>query len=72
MLLRLPNMRHVIFATALLVLGVARVAAGPEGGAVVGGAATVSGQGSDAVGAEETAPESSSNSPPARLWRPPK
>jgi hypothetical protein len=44
---RLPRLRNLFLtATALLALGVARVAAGPEGGTVVGGAATITGQGS--------------------------
>ena len=43
-------MRSVLLAaTALLALGIAPVAAGPEGGAVVGGAATIQGQGGPAV-----------------------
>ena len=43
-------MRSVLLAaTALLALGVAPVAAGPEGGSVVGGAATIQGQGGPAV-----------------------
>src|SRR3954447_26713377 len=43
-------MRSVLrAATALLALGIAPVAAGPEGGTVVGGAATISGQGGPAV-----------------------
>src|SRR5207342_3555628 len=43
-------MRSVLLAaTALLALGVAPVAAGPEGGTVVGGAATIQGQGGPAV-----------------------
>src|SRR5262245_47454716 len=47
---RLPRLRNLFLtATALLALGVARVAAGPEGGAVVGGAATITGQGSASV-----------------------
>ena len=47
---RLPRLRNLFLtATALLALGVARVAAGPEGGTVVGGAATISGQGSASV-----------------------
>jgi filamentous hemagglutinin family protein len=47
---RLPRLRNLFLtATALLALGVARVAAGPEGGTVVGGAATITGQGGPAV-----------------------
>jgi filamentous hemagglutinin family protein len=47
---RLPHLRNLFLtATALLALGVARVAAGPEGGTVVGGAATITGQGSASV-----------------------
>src|SRR5262245_38098141 len=47
---RLPRLRTLFLtATALLALGVARVAAGPEGGTVVGGAATIAGQGSASV-----------------------
>src|SRR6476619_4325720 len=43
-------MRSVLVAaTALLALGVAPVAAGPEGGTVVGGAATIQGQGGASV-----------------------
>src|SRR5712671_5620316 len=43
-------MRSVLLAaTALLALGVAPVAAGPEGASVVGGAATIQGQGGPAV-----------------------
>src|SRR6478735_5265019 len=43
-------MRSVLLAaTALLALGVAPAAAGPEGGTVVGGAATIQGQGGPAV-----------------------
>jgi hypothetical protein len=49
----LPRLRHlllaasapVLAAAALLALGVARVAAGPEGGTVVGGGATIQGRG---------------------------
>src|SRR5215510_3307882 len=47
---RLPRLRTLFLtATAFLALGVARVAAGPEGGTVVGGAATIAGQGSASV-----------------------
>src|SRR5262247_3273514 len=47
---RLPRLRNLFLtATALLALGIARVAAGPEGGTVVGGAATITGQGSASV-----------------------
>ena len=47
---RLPRLRNLLLtATALVALGVAPVAAGPEGGAVVGGAATIQGQGGQAV-----------------------
>jgi filamentous hemagglutinin family protein len=47
---RLPRLHNLFLtATALLALGVARVAAGPEGGTVVGGAATITGQGSASV-----------------------
>ncbi len=47
---RLPRLRN-LFLTAglLLALGVARVAAGPEGASVVGGAATITGQDSASV-----------------------
>jgi filamentous hemagglutinin family protein len=44
---RLRNL--FLTAAALLALGIARVAAGPEGGTVVGGAATITGQGSASV-----------------------
>src|SRR4029453_14087658 len=47
---RLPRLRNLFLtATALLALGVARVAAGPEGGTAAGGAATITGQGGPAV-----------------------
>ena len=47
---RLPRLRDLLLtATALLALGVAPVAAGPEGGTVVGGAATIQGQGGPSV-----------------------
>src|SRR5262245_30969245 len=47
---RLPRLRNLLLtATALLALGVARVAAGPEGGSVVGGAATITGKGRASV-----------------------
>ena len=39
----------MLTATALFALGVARVAAGPEGANVVGGAATITGQGGAAA-----------------------
>ena len=45
-----PRFRNLVLTTtALLALGVARVAAGPEGANVVGGAATITGQGGPAV-----------------------
>lgn len=61
---RLPRLRHlllaatapVLAAAALLALGVARVAAGPEGGTVVGGAATIQGQGSASVIVNQSTP----------------
>ena len=54
---RLPHLRNVLLAaTALLALGVARVAAGPEGGTVVGGAATIQGQGGPAVIVNQSSP----------------
>ena len=44
------RLRHLLLATtALLALGASPAAAGPEGGTVVGGAATISGQGGPAV-----------------------
>src|SRR5262245_1933414 len=47
---RLPRLCNLFLtATALLALGVARVAAGPEGGTVVGGAATIAGKGRASV-----------------------
>ena len=50
-------MRSVLLAaTALLALGVAPVAAGPEGGSVVGGAATIQGQGGPAVIVNQSTP----------------
>src|SRR3954465_12843568 len=50
-------MRSVLVAaTALLALGVAPVAAGPEGGSVVGGAATIQGQGGPAVIVNQSTP----------------
>ena len=50
-------MRSVLLAaTALLALGVAPAAAGPEGGAVVGGAATIQGQGGPAVIVNQSTP----------------
>ena len=61
---RLPRLRNLLFAAtapvlaaaALLVLGVARVAAGPEGGTVVGGAATIQGQGGPSVIVNQSTP----------------
>ena len=45
-----PRLRNLLVATtALLALGLAPAAAGPEGGSVVGGAATIQGQGGPAV-----------------------
>jgi filamentous hemagglutinin family protein len=45
-----PSLRNLLVATtALLALGLAPAAAGPEGGSVVGGAATIQGQGGPAV-----------------------
>ena len=45
-----PRFRNLVLATtALIALGVAPAAAGPEGGSVVGGAATIQGQGGPAV-----------------------
>src|SRR5436190_75339 len=45
-----PRLRTLFLtATALLALGVARVAAGPDGANVVGGAATIQGQGGPSV-----------------------
>ena len=50
-------MRSVLLAaTALLALGIAPVAAGPEGGSVVGGAATIQGQGGPAVIVNQSTP----------------
>ena len=50
-------MRSVLLAaTALLALGVAPVAAGPEGASVVGGAATIQGQGGPAVIVNQSTP----------------
>ena len=51
-------MRSVLLlaATALLALGVAPVAAGPEGGTVVGGAATIQGQGGPSAIINQTTP----------------
>ncbi|MGA7488063.1 MAG: filamentous hemagglutinin N-terminal domain-containing protein, partial [Xanthobacteraceae bacterium] len=47
---RLPHLRNVLLAaTALLALSAARVAAEPQGGVVVGGAATIQGQGTPSV-----------------------
>src|SRR5262245_37898538 len=54
---RLPHLCNVFLAaTALLALGVARVAAGPEGGTVVNGAATIAGQGSASVTINQSTP----------------
>jgi filamentous hemagglutinin family protein len=45
-----PRLRNLLLATAaLLALGASPAAAGPEGGTVVGGAATIQGQGGPAV-----------------------
>src|SRR4029079_18350035 len=45
-----PRLRNPLLATtALLALGASPAAAGPEGGTVVGGAATIQGQGGPAV-----------------------
>src|SRR2546430_3055640 len=45
-----PRLRNLLFTTAaLLALGAAPAAGGPEGGTVVGGAATIQGQGGPAV-----------------------
>src|SRR4051794_41928311 len=45
-----PRLRNLLLATtALLALGMSPAAAGPEGGTVVGGAATIQGQGGPAV-----------------------
>src|SRR5262245_62031861 len=51
MQLRPPNLRNVLLltATVLLVAVGLRATAGPEGASVVGGAATITGQGSAAV-----------------------
>src|SRR5436190_20413862 len=54
---RLSRLRYLVLAaTALLGLGVARVAAGPEGGTVVGGAATIQGQGGPSVTINQSTP----------------
>src|SRR2546422_9057661 len=45
-----PRLRNLLLTTAaLLALGAAPAAGGPEGGTVVGGAATIQGQGGPAV-----------------------
>ena len=45
-----PRLRNLLLATtALLALGLTQATAGPEGGTVVGGAATIQGQGGPAV-----------------------
>jgi hypothetical protein len=45
-----PRFRNLLLASsALLALGLAPAVAGPEGGSVVGGAATIQGQGGPAV-----------------------
>src|SRR3954471_2794752 len=45
-----PRLRNLLLATTpLLALGLTQAAAGPEGGTVVGGAATIQGQGGSAV-----------------------
>ena len=45
-----PRLRNLLLATTpLLALGLTQAAAGPEGGTVVGGAATIQGQGGPAV-----------------------
>src|SRR2546430_6987761 len=50
-----PRLRNLVLTTAaLLVLGVAPAAGGPEGGTVVGGAATIQGQGGPAVIVNQT------------------
>ena len=45
-----PRLRNLLLATTpLLVFGLTQATAGPEGGTVVGGAATIQGQGGPAV-----------------------
>ena len=54
---RLPRLRNLtLTATALLALGVAPVAAGPEGPAVVGGTATIQGLGGPSVIVNQSTP----------------
>ena len=54
---RLRTLRARLTATALLALGVAPAAAGPEGGTVVGGAATIQGQGGPSVIVNQSSPQ---------------
>ena len=52
-----PRLRKLLLTTsALLALSLAPAAAGPEGGAVVGGAATIQGQGGPAVIVNQSTP----------------
>ena len=52
-----PSLRNLLVATtALLALDLAPAAAGPEGGSVVGGAATIQGQGGPAVTVNQSSP----------------
>jgi filamentous hemagglutinin family protein len=54
---RLSRLRNLVLtATALLALGVARVAAGPDGANVVGGAAAIQGQGGPSVTITQSTP----------------
>jgi trimeric autotransporter adhesin len=53
----LPRLRNILLtATALMALGIARVAAGPDGPNVVGGAATIQGQGGPSVIINQSTP----------------
>jgi filamentous hemagglutinin family protein len=53
----LPRLRNILLtATALMALGIARVAAGPDGPNVVGGAATIQGQGTSSVIINQSTP----------------
>jgi hypothetical protein len=52
-----PSLRNLLVATtALLAPDLAPAAAGPEGGSVVGGAATIQGQGGPAVTVNQSSP----------------
>ena len=52
-----PRLRNLLLATTpLLALGASPAAAGPEGASVVGGAATIQGQGGPAVIVNKSTP----------------